>query len=582
MRADNRTRTAWIWVMCFAIAAALSGQARADDPAGWKLAFSDDFERDHAGADWKVVEGSWRVDEGWLTGRGQILCAFRFDGPQRLEYDARSGEKTAGAAGIGDLSAMLATSGVGLADAYFFGFGCHRNKHSKLMARGEEIARHQTLIKPSVTHHVVCEWDGEKLTHIIDGEVACTATPEERLSGTMHQMIGFYLWEIGQLDNVKVYTRTGKASRAGQARIAGKDGVDGPTGRLVYTATRKMGYTGSQGGWAIANAIMAIDASGKNSQQLRRVKGRLWSPSWSPDGARVAFCHYANGRGQIYVVNADGSGATNLSSNAYCDRSPVWSPDGTGIAFVSDRDNDWEIYVMKADGSAQKRLTTSPGMDQNPSWSPDGTQIAFESARSGVDVDIWVTAQDGSNQRPAIARVGNVEEPAWSPDGKRIAAVGIAHPWRGELLVKDVNSDAPAKRIMFQPHIEGIRWSPDGRSIAGVYRGPQERDTAGVFAVNADGTGERFLVRAGGIRVHPGGGREPHPSWYSSGGASPRWVVKTFGGVSWSPGGKYLAFSSDMSEDGAFYVYTILAEGDDPTRLGTSQSAWLQQTMWQP
>ena len=59
------------------------------------------------------------------------------------------------------------------------------------------------------------------------------------------------------------------------------------------------------------------------------------------------------------------------------DFSPSWSPDGTKIAFTSHMDDNREIYIMNADGSNQTRLTNEPTGDFYPSWSPDGTRIAF-------------------------------------------------------------------------------------------------------------------------------------------------------------------------------------------------------------
>ena len=78
--------------------------------------------------------------------------------------------------------------------------------------------------------------------------------------------------------------------------------------------------------------------------------------------------------------------------------SPSWSPDGTQIAFQSDRDGNWNIYVMAADGSNLSQLTSHNAWDESPSWSPDGTQIAFHSYRDN-NWDIYVIDADGSNLR---------------------------------------------------------------------------------------------------------------------------------------------------------------------------------------
>ena len=72
-------------------------------------------------------------------------------------------------------------------------------------------------------------------------------------------------------------------------------------------------------------------------------------------------------------MNANGANLINLTQHLKSDRSPSWSPDGTRIAFSSDRDGDYEIYVMNADGTHPIQLTDDPwASDFGPAWSPDG------------------------------------------------------------------------------------------------------------------------------------------------------------------------------------------------------------------
>jgi Tol biopolymer transport system component len=102
---------------------------------------------------------------------------------------------------------------------------------------------------------------------------------------------------------------------------------------------------------------------------------------------RIAFSSNRDGNTQIYVMDADGSNQTRLTSNSDIDWAPAWSPDGSKIAFTSTpgRDGKWEIYVMDADGSNQTRLTGHPAdmlaglpssdiraiaSDTHPSWGP--------------------------------------------------------------------------------------------------------------------------------------------------------------------------------------------------------------------
>jgi Tol biopolymer transport system component len=112
---------------------------------------------------------------------------------------------------------------------------------------------------------------------------------------------------------------------------------------------------------------------------------------------------------QIYTINTDGTGLKRLTTNrpdgAYTKNiEPNWSPDGGKIAFVSDRDdrgvgpylNPGEIYTMNADGSGLTRLTNSPTiLDFSPAWSPDGQKIAFTSFRDGT-FQVYTMNTDGS------------------------------------------------------------------------------------------------------------------------------------------------------------------------------------------
>jgi Tol biopolymer transport system component len=102
-----------------------------------------------------------------------------------------------------------------------------------------------------------------------------------------------------------------------------------------------------------------------------------YKPAWSPDGTKIAFSSYRDGDSKIYVMNADGSQETNLTNKHYTslsryrddhypalDSSPSWSPDGTKIAFsggrlrfTAGRYGDVDIWVINADGSSPTRLT---------------------------------------------------------------------------------------------------------------------------------------------------------------------------------------------------------------------------------
>src|SRR5947207_9164140 len=97
----------------------------------------------------------------------------------------------------------------------------------------------------------------------------------------------------------------------------------------------------------------------------------------SVGNGRIAFSTNRDGNNEVYVMNADGSGAVDLTNDPASDTSPSWSPDGARIAFTTNRDGNNEVYVMNADGSGAVDLTNDPASDTSPSWSPDGTRVAF-------------------------------------------------------------------------------------------------------------------------------------------------------------------------------------------------------------
>ncbi len=118
--------------------------------------------------------------------------------------------------------------------------------------------------------------------------------------------------------------------------------------------------------------IFVVDAVGGPVRRLTYSRGRDREPAWSPDGTQIAFASDQDGDFDIYVVDVEGGGVTNLTPWARQeDSSPCWSPDGRKIAFVSNRLGSRDIFVMNADGTQQRNLTQVMFDDLAPAWMPD-------------------------------------------------------------------------------------------------------------------------------------------------------------------------------------------------------------------
>lgn len=231
-----------------------------------------------------------------------------------------------------------------------------------------------------------------------------------------------------------------------------------------------------QGRWQ----IFLINQDGTRREPLIKLdKNQFGYPistggaSWSPDGTAITFNGNVTSLGlAIYTINSDGSGLkqlTNLKNTGEYNISPTWSPDGKKIAFVSERDGGREIYVMNTDGSLQTRLTTALGNADSPAWSPDGSQIAFVSRRDGRD-QIYLMKPDGSNQYKLINSDTFDRNPTWSPDSS-----SIAFDRGGEIFV--VTFDGKLRKVFSLTSSMGgfdPSWSPDGLALAftgdGIFR----------------------------------------------------------------------------------------------------------------
>ena len=253
-------------------------------------------------------------------------------------------------------------------------------------------------------------------------------------------------------------------------------------GRIAFSSTRDGG------------SLFIMNADGSN---VRRLAQGVREPRWSPDGRHIAV-HCGESNPDVCVINADGSGLINVTSNPAYYYWYRWSPDSQRLVFLSNRDGQFDIYVVNANSTALTKLTDSPANDDWPSWSPDGQYVAFYSLRRGDRYQrIHVAHADGSGLADmADNPIGT--EPAWAPDGQHIAFAGPFPSGNWDIYLMSPDGSGVVN-LTHHPGFDAFPiWSPDSKHIAFQ---SQRNGDLGLFVMNADGSDVTFLNRIGGASL---------------------------------------------------------------------------------
>lgn len=188
---------------------------------------------------------------------------------------------------------------------------------------------------------------------------------------------------------------------------------------------------------------------------------------------------------QLYMANFDGTGLEQITSNGSINMSPSWSPDGTKITFTSFKDGKAEIYVYNLLTRKIGRLTRTPGNNSGANWHPDGKTIAFSGSVSGKTAIFSMNSLDGSGRKEFISGSGLEVEPAFAPNGTQIAFASgrFGNP---HIFVRDLATGKDTRITFAGWYNSSPAWRPDAKKLA--FAGyDREIDRYDVFLVNPDG-----------------------------------------------------------------------------------------------
>ncbi|HXY38924.1 MAG TPA: hypothetical protein VEQ10_04595 [Vicinamibacteria bacterium] len=253
--------------------------------------------------------------------------------------------------------------------------------------------------------------------------------------------------------------------------------------------------------------IYISDYDGFNPRRVT-VNGSLnITPTWTPDGKGLAYVSYRQGSPLIYLARIfEGKSVPNLTGERGDGQAfaPTFSPDGTRLAFASSRAGNMDIWVANADGSGAKRLTTTQASDTAPCWSPTGQEIGFTSNRTGTP-QIWIMDADGLNVR-RLTTVGNYNDGcAWNPSKQYSEIAYTARLEAGafsfDIGIVDLANRGQVRQItQGRGSCEYPSWAPNGRHLVfSCNRGGRWEITVS----DRDGRSLQSLATGPGSNVQP-------------------------------------------------------------------------------
>jgi len=177
------------------------------------------------------------------------------------------------------------------------------------------------------------------------------------------------------------------------------------------------------------HGLYLVDANGGVPRMIAKSSGYVGSPTWLPDGSRIAYTVYRefgpNGSTfEIWTLNPDGTDPRQLvdlgqCGGGGCSGGLAWSPDGSTLVFHSFATPVGaaelnQIYIVRADGSRLHRVNDD---GFQPSWSPDGSRIAFLRFYGFAELSLYTMARDGSDVRQVEGVFIQPSSLAWNPVG---------------------------------------------------------------------------------------------------------------------------------------------------------------------
>ncbi|MCK5872059.1 MAG: Tol-Pal system beta propeller repeat protein TolB [Methylococcales bacterium] len=279
----------------------------------------------------------------------------------------------------------------------------------------KSLSEREMLSKPTAADQVVFKnWQVLGQEYLLIGRI------DPRQANTV---IFFQLFDISKNAQIMDYQITSHPRGLRQAahrisdlvyrKLTGNKGVFGT----------QVAYVSSKG--SVDNRsyrLQIADVDGYNAQTVVSSRQPIMSPTWSPNGKKIAYVSFENNRAAIYVQEVATGKRVKISAFPGINGAPAWSPDGRKLAITLSKGGSPDIYVLDILSKQLTQVTHNLAINTEPVWSPDGQSLVYTSNQSGGPQLFRVSILGGKAQR--LSFKGNYNASAnFSPDGSKIAMV---------------------------------------------------------------------------------------------------------------------------------------------------------------